>query len=256
MKISLLSLDASLSYEQRLIETKTLVEKSAIEGARLVLLPELSYCGYTVDAKIFELHSFDDGLEFFCALARKYNIYIGFGAARRVGKKYKNSYVIVSNDGKIVCIYDKIHLFSFASENTVFDSGERLSIFELDGLSIGISICYDLRFPEIFSLYANKCDIALCPSAWPKKRVRDFRLLLKARAIENRLNMLGINWLGGEYIKSSLAINDKGLIQKSIFSSPGLDIYEISKKDITKNTPNSVADKRFDLYAKLIAEQL
>jgi len=257
VRTALLSIDASLSFEQRIIEIELLVAQSAKEGARLALLPELSFCGYTTDTFAFSSHSFDDGLKFFSSLAKKYCIYIGFGSAKQKNTRYKNSYAIVSDSGKLICEYDKIHIFSFAKEDIVFDGGDSLCVFEIDGLSFGVSICYDLRFPEIYSLYADKCDAIICPSAWPKKRILDFKLLIKARALENRVNMLGINWQGGaEYVKSSLAINSKGLAQKPIISAEKYDIYDISKSNTAKSSPNSVLDKRLPLYAKLIAERL
>lgn len=256
MKAAILSLDASLSFVQRVKEIKSLVEKSAKEGVKIVLLPELSYCGYAVDGSIFAKHSFDDGLNFFSSLAKKHGVHIGFGVAKQSGERYKNSYVVVSNKGETVCVYDKIHIFSFADEDAVFDGGDKLCIFELDGVSIGISICYDLRFPEIFSLYADKCDVVLCPSAWPKKRAGEFKLLLKARAVENRISMIGINWLGGEYVKSSLATDATGMVQKPLVAGRKLDVYEILPKSTNSKTPNSVNDKRFDLYAKFIGERV
>lgn len=256
MKTAILSLDASLSFVQRIKEIELLIEKSAKEGVNLVLLPELSYCGYTVDSSIFAKHSFGNGLNFFSSLAKKHSVYIGFGVAKRSGERYKNSYVVVSSKGETVCVYDKIHIFSFANEDAVFDGGDRLCIFELDGLKIGISICYDLRFPEIFSLYADRCDVVLCPSAWPKKRIGEFKLLLKARAVENRISMIGINWLGGEYLKSSFVTDAIGMVQKPLVAGRKLDIYEILAKNTNSKTPNRVNDKRFDLYVKFIGERV
>jgi len=255
VKIALLSLDASLAFEQRLEEIEKLVAKSAKKSARLALLPELSYSGYTNDSSILTSNNFDSALKFFSSLAMRHGIYIGFGAPVQDGRKFKNSYTVVSDSGDIVCEYQKMHTFSFAGEDVIFERGDSIDSFSIDGISIGVSICYDLRFAEIFSLYADRCDAVVCPSAWPKNRIKDFRLLIKARALENRLSMIGINWRGGGlYLKSSCVSNEAGVIQKPLISGSKLDIYELTKKNIAKNEPNSVLDKRFDLYAKLMME--
>ncbi len=258
MKVALLSIDASWSFKKRLKRIEILVKKAAENGARLALLPELSYGGYSVDSSALMAYDFDVGFEFFAAVAKNYGIYIGFGVScLQDNGKFKNSYIVVSNNGDKVCNYDKIHLFSFANEDTVFDCGDRLACFELEGVRIGLSICYDLRFAEIFSLYADSCDAVLCAAAWPKKRVDDFRLLLKARALENRMSMIGINWQGGDlYSKSSFVVDNTARIQKSFVSKGELDIYELEKTNLGSDRPNSVADKRFDLYMKLMLERL
>jgi predicted amidohydrolase len=255
VKIALLSLDASLAIEQRMKEIEKLIAKSAKNGVRLALLPELSYSGYTNDSSILASNNFDSALKFFSYLARRHRIYIGFGAPTQNGRKFKNSYTVVSDSGDAVCEYQKIHTFSFAEEDAVFERGDSIASFSVDGVSIGVSICYDLRFAEIFSLYADGCDAVVCPSAWPKNRIKDFRLLIKARALENRLSVIGINWRGGGlYLKSSCVSNEAGVMQKPLISGSRLDIYELAKKNIAKNEPNSVLDKRFDLYAKLMME--
>lgn len=251
MKIALLSIDFSLTFNERVARLEELIKLCIINETKLLLLAELSYCGYSIDANTIAKHAFDDGVHYFCGLAKKYKINIGFGIAKPHNGKYKNSYLIASKSGKIIASYDKIHLFSYNKEESVFDSGDKLASFELDGIRFGLSICYDLRFPEIFSIYSKTCDAIICPSAWPKKRVVDFELLLQARALENKLAMIGINWQGGEYQKLSIVAKSDGHIDKPIFTNKELDIFEINKQKVFNKEPNSVADKRFDLYAKL-----
>ena len=250
MKIALLSIDFSFDFEERIAKIEELTRLSAAHEAKLLLFPELSYCGYATDVDKIAKYSFDDGVHLFCVLAKKYEVNIGFGVAKPYNGRYKNSYLIASKSGEIVALYDKIHIFSFGGEERIFDGGDELESFEVDGVRFGLSICYDLRFAEIFSIYSATCDVVLCPSAWPKKRAADFRLLLRARALENRLSVAGVNWRGGEYEKLSFVAKNDGSMEEPLFTSEELDIFEINKKEISDKEPNSVTDKRFGLYAR------
>ena len=250
MKIALLSIDFSFDFEQRVAKIEELIKLSVAHNAKLLLLPELSYCGYSTDIDKIAKSGIDDAVGFFCALAKKYEVSIGFGVAKPHNGRYKNSYLIVSKSGEIIASYDKIHIFSFGGEERIFDGGDELESFEIDGVRFGLCICYDLRFAEVFSIYSATCDAVLCPSAWPKKRAADFQLLLRARALENRLSVAGVNWRGGEYGKLSLVAKNDGSLEEPLFTSEELDIFEINKKELFDKEPNSVADKRFGLYAR------
>ncbi len=257
MKIALLSLDASVGgiCESNLRELLGLaVKKSAV----VALLPELSYGGYCLDKSHFANFEYECAVCFYSSLANEHGIAIGFGAAAKLADNtYVNRYAIVSSKGDMLACYDKTHLFSFGGECEVFTAGDRLQTFELSGLKFGISICYDLRFPEIFSVYSQLCDAVICPSAWPAKRMSHFNTLLRARSIENAFSVIGINWQGdsldGVKYKKSSSVAMSGKIKKPIFSGSELDIYEIKSKNSAKCGINIVADKRFDLYAGLMS---
>ena len=90
MKVALLSINFSLSFDERIEKIKELTKTSVAYNAKLLLLPELSYCGYSTDENDITKHYFDDGVRFFCSLAKKYEINIGFGAAKSYQSKYKN----------------------------------------------------------------------------------------------------------------------------------------------------------------------
>jgi len=255
VKVALLSLDFKLSFDDRLSKIKEVASLAAKNGAKLLLLPELSYCGYYPD-DIAKFAKYDEreALKFFEALARQYGIYISFGNVKKTSKKYLNRYFIVGPDG-VVAKYDKMHIFAFGGEDKAFEPGSYAASFEIDGIKFGLSICYDLRFPELFSFYSQDCDAVLCPAAWPKKRVGEWKLLLRARAVENRFKTIGVNWQGGAYPKSSLISSENGIFMKPVFSTADIDIYEIKQKKQNTKIPNSADDKRFKLYAELFASK-
>lgn len=255
-----MSVDASYGFDDRLKRADELLALASVNGAKLALFPELFYGGYDLSPDELCKYDFEDGVAFFSALAIKYKIAVGFGVGQKTATKYKNSYIVLSNDGKPLAHYDKIHVFSFAKEDDVFVGGDKLASFELDGVTFGLSICYDLRFPEIFSLYSKECDAVLCPAAWPKKRVSNFKFLLKARALENLFTVVGINWQGKsdkgiEYAKSSAVATPKAAFKKPIFAGDEIDIYEINKREIPNGAPDTVKDKLFSLYASLYGQK-
>lgn len=254
MRIALLSLDAFGGGN--LEEVEKLICLSVQNEAAIVLLPELSYGGYRLDKGHFGNFAYEDALTTYSTLAKRYKIAIGFGAAKLLpGGKYSNRYTVVSDVGDILAEYDKTHIFSFGGEDEFFEAGDSLATFEHRGIVFGVSICYDLRFAEIFSIYSTKCDVVLCPSAWPKKRVNHYRLLLRARAVENNMNIVGINWQGTspdgiEYSKSSFVATGSGNFKKATFKNKELEIHELNT---SRNIGiNNVVDKRFSFYAQLL----
>jgi len=129
----------------------------------------------------------------------------------------KNTAVVIGRDGKILATYAKMHLFSPGKEDQGFSSGSELGIFPLGPLTCGIAICYDLRFPELFRIYAERgVQAVFVPAAWPEKRIRHWELFLTARAAENQMYVIGVNTTGttpvDTYSGSSMTIDPHGTI--------------------------------------------
>ncbi|GAE93318.1 aliphatic amidase amiE [Gracilibacillus boraciitolerans JCM 21714] len=117
-----------------------------------VILPEMWNAGYALD-RLEELADQDgrDSLPFLRELAMKFqvNIIAGSIAIKKKGAIYNTSYII-NRHGDVVYVYDKIHLVPMLDEPKFLNGGEeRGKIFELDGIKMGVIICYDLRFPEL-----------------------------------------------------------------------------------------------------------
>ena len=75
--------------------------------------------------------------------------------------------------------------------------GSDLGIFTLGSLTCGIAICYDLRFPDLFRIYAQKgVQVVFVPAAWPQKRINHWELFITARAAENQMYVAGVNTTG------------------------------------------------------------
>src|SRR6185503_17727310 len=112
-----------------------------------------------------------------------------------------NSQVFVDSDGHVVGSYRKTHLFSGSPnpEDACFAPGNELTSFPFgDGFQLGLSICYDLRFPEVYRILAieREANVFILSSAWPFPRLEHFQTLVRARAIENQSYMIVSNRVG------------------------------------------------------------
>jgi predicted amidohydrolase len=111
------------------------------------------------------------------------------------GQIYNTAYVI--DQGQIVGTYRKLHLFSNMGEDRFIASGNKSLVVPTSVGRIGVAICYDLRFPELFRKLALEGAEILClPAEWPKPRQDHWRTLLLARAIENQLFVVAANCCG------------------------------------------------------------
>lgn len=215
----------------------------------------MSFTGFSQNPTIVEREN-KKSIEAAKAFAACYNRAIGFGYARAAENKAENVYSIVDDSGKIISEYTKIHPFSFSGEDKYFVGGNSLSICEYKGFRIGTAICYDLRFPELFSHMSELCDLIIVPACWPSRRSEHWKTLLKARAIENQLYVAGINCCGLingiDYSGDSSIFNPNGECIAQLSGSDGIICCEIENdvKGFREEFP-TVADRREDIYKEL-----
>ena len=163
-----------------------------------LFLPELWSVGWY--PKCF-LSCVDRGevLEFLSMLAKRYNVNI-FGGSyiRNTTDGLKNSMPVILRNGNVLGFYDKIHLYTPDGEGVLTD-GKTPCIFEIEGLRTGVSICYDIRFPELFRSYAlneNMPQLLVNLSAWPLSRAAQYSAMACSRAIENQCYFLALSQCG------------------------------------------------------------
>ena len=163
-----------------------------------IFLPEVWSVGWY--PQCFEQFNNDnETLDFLVKIAKKYNVNI-FGGSyiRNDNGKLKNSMPVILRDGSILGFYDKIHLYTPDGEG-VLSCGNTPAIFEIEGLRIGVSICYDIRFPELFRSYINQDEpphLLVNLSAWPMTRAAQYVSMAKSRAIENQSYFLALSQCG------------------------------------------------------------
>ncbi len=186
--------------EENKERAEQLIEKAARYGNSLILFPEMTLTGYSMNIdKIGENRKNSSTCRFFQRLSKKHRIAVGFGYAVVTDGKTdccgENCFAIVK-DGMILGSYTKIHPFSFAGEHRIYQGGDRLCQVKLDDMTFGLYICYDLRFPEVFRVAAKHCQVMTVIASWPEERKSQWETLLCARAIENQCYVIGVNRTG------------------------------------------------------------
>ena len=175
-----------------------MIEDDALQHD-LIVFPEMTLTGYSLHAGKLAEEEKGVSFEFFSGLAAERNCDIVYGCILREGKRFYNSLHYIDKEGKQIALYKKIHPFSFAKEDKVYSGGDTPVILQRNGFSIGFSICYDLRFPELFRHYAKeRVDLIINIANWPIARSNHWNILTQSRAIENLAYVAAVNRCGSD----------------------------------------------------------
>ncbi|MFC2638350.1 MAG: carbon-nitrogen family hydrolase [Mitsuokella sp.] len=200
MRVSLLQMNVGLASEAENTATLLRLAEDAMrnksEHPDVLVLPELWTTGFY--PRPIKAHADPSGARarrVLAALSSRFGVnVVGGSVARLEGGKVYNTCYIADRSGAIIASYDKCHLFTPSGEDRDFTAGDRLVTFALDGVSCAVAICYDLRFPALFSALARAgAEVLFLPAAWPKVRLPHWRVLLRARAIENQIFVCACN---------------------------------------------------------------
>lgn len=176
-------------------------------------------------------------------IAQTLSIALISGVSEREDELIYNSQVVIDASGAIVAKYRKTHLFAPApiEEDKCCAPGTALTSIALGSLRFGLTICYDLRFPEIFRALAveEKASVFVISLAWPFPRVEHLRILATARAIENQSYVILANRVGTgdgvQFCGNSAVIDPSGVVVAAALSErEELVMAEISEAAICK----------------------
>ncbi|HNY88347.1 MAG TPA: nitrilase-related carbon-nitrogen hydrolase [Methanoregulaceae archaeon] len=203
--------------QQSLQKAEQSIRRAVDEGASLICFPEQYPTGW--DPRSVRHVEERDGpiVSRFRHLAQEYGIAILGSFRERSDPKPRNTCIVLDPHGEIAATYAKSHLFTPAHEDEYYSPGTNPGIFRLSNVPFGIAICYDLRFPGLFGTYARAgvCCM-LVPAAWPASRIGHWELLLRARALEYQMYVMGVNPTGmtpvETYCGRSLAIDPSGTV--------------------------------------------
>ncbi len=221
----------------------TLIRQAAGQGAALVALPEyFPIMGRSDADKLAASEVFGKGpiQDFLARSARENGVWLVGGSIPLTGGagKMLNSCLVYNPQGERVARYDKIHLFGFAQgkerydESATIEAGTRLVAFDTPFARVGLSICYDMRFPELYRAL-GVTDLLVIPAAFTETTGRaHWEILLRARAIENQCYVLaiaqgGVHENGRETHGDSMLIDPWGEILVRLEKGPGVVIGEI-----------------------------
>ncbi|MCJ2877579.1 carbon-nitrogen hydrolase family protein [Rhizobium pusense] len=204
MKVSLIQTNARADKVANVRRAFELIEQACTEDRPdLVMLPEcFTIYGSTVEAQLAAAEPCPGGetYEALGKLAAKHGVFIHAGSMNeRDGERMYNTTLVFDRSGKEVARYRKIHMFSItAPDGVVYDEGKiytpgtDIVTYDIDGVTVGCTICYDLRFPELFqALVARGAKIIAVPAAFTLQTGKEhWEALLRARAIETQCFIL------------------------------------------------------------------
>ncbi len=185
--------------EDNLATAEAMISDAASRDSDLIVLPELWSTGYDLENAGNYADELGQGM--FAQLAqtaRDQSIAVFGSILERHGDQFMNCAAYFDADGNLCGVYRKIHLFRLFDEHKWLGEGDSPTAIELPWGATGLSICYDLRFPELFRRYAlvDGAKLMLICAEWPLVRVEHWRTLLIARAIENQCFVVATNSCG------------------------------------------------------------
>ncbi len=230
-----------LRKERNLGKMEEAVEEAAGEGAELLIFPELFLTGYNIRNEVFRLAEDREGksIERMARAAAEHGMHLIFGMPEREEDRIYNSAVLIDPDGN-VGVYRKAMLPNFGAfeEGLYYTPGREFPVFHTELGVIGISICYDIFYPEINKIYAAKgAELLVNISASPSISRALFERVLPARAIENGAYMLYSNNVGTQiglvFWGGSRVIGPKGeMLAQGEPYAEGMVVSELKADDL------------------------
>jgi len=260
MKVAALQMTSTFTLEANLNQAYALLEEASRQGAELAVLPEYFCLMGQRDGdklRIQEVMGSGPIQTMIRGAAQSLGLWIVAGSLplsphqETHAAQVYNSSLVFNPEGVCVARYDKMHLFQFKTDTEQYDehrsllAGTQPTLFELTDRQgkvwrIGMSICYDLRFPELYRVYAQKgADVLLVPSAFTKTTgLAHWETLLKARAVENLAYVIapaqsGLHDNGRETYGHTLVVDPWGRIAAQQESGVGVVMAELSHENLS-----------------------
>ena len=235
---------------------ESLADEAVAAGARVLVLPEAFATGFSVRSAAMAEHT-DEIRGFLADLARRHSVSIIGGFIELGESRPVNACSVLAPTGEEVLHCRKIHPFSLAGEERLFESGRAVGTVEIEGARVTPVICYDLRFVELFRATASTTDCFVVIANWPATRAHAWRTLLAARAIDCQAYVLGVNRVGEAeghpHRGDTTLVDPMGRIVNTLADEPGIVLGEVDPEVVTeirKRFP-FLADRRPNVYADL-----
>ncbi|MHB1213468.1 MAG: carbon-nitrogen hydrolase family protein [Thiobacillus sp.] len=245
VRVAAIQMASGPNVSANLAEAERLIELAVDGGARLVVLPEFFCIMGMKDADVVKAREAEGSgpiQAFLARMAKKHRIWLVGGSVpleASVANRVRNSCLVYDERGKQLARYDKIHLFGLDlgneryQEARLIEPGDTVVIIDSPFGRIGLSICYDLRFPELYRAMPD-VDIIVVPSAFTATTGRaHFETLIRARAIENLAYVIapaqgGYHLSGRETHGDSMIVDPWGVVLDRLPRGSGVVIANIN----------------------------
>jgi len=260
MKIAIAQMECTIgNVSSNLNKMSVFMNKAAQAGCSVIVFPEMADTGYDVSRIAVHASSWDRGpIERIQKDAEQNSIYVICGLSEIANGRLYNVLAVVGPDGHIMAKYRKTHLAAFSPlhEDKIFTPGDSLETVQIGGMTWGLMICYDLRFPEFSrSLALEGSEVLVVSSAWPFPRLRHWNTLITARAIENQVYVAAANHVGNNssvtFCGSSRIVDPFGVtIASASEEREALILGDIEKSEVVRvrKTMPVFEQRREDLY--------
>ncbi len=215
------------------------ISEAAGSGARLVLLTEMYSVGFTMATDRVAEPVGGPSTEFLVDQAARHGVWIcGSVPERPEGQDRPFNRAVLAGPDGTVHRYAKIHPFTFAGEHEHYAAGDERVTVEIEGVSVSLYVCYDLRFADEFWEVGPDTDLFVVVANWPAARRRHWTSLLLARAIENQCYVAGVNRVGSgdglDYAGDSRIVDPMGEIVAEAGSDETIIAADVDPARVTE----------------------
>lgn len=182
---------------------ENIVARELEKNTDFVVLPEVWTVGWSCEDFSSSAETLDNSetIKLLSSIAKDYNVNILGGSfiLKSDDGKYYNTCPVINRKGELIAMYSKMHLYSYCgcNEGSYITPGNSPVMVNIDGVKIGLTICYDIRFPEIFRAYRESgADLLVNMAAWGISKPIPWEVLTRARAIENQAYMVALTQSG------------------------------------------------------------
>jgi predicted amidohydrolase len=268
LDVAVLQMNSGADRDVNVNSALELIDLAAGSGARLAILPEVwPYLGPDEGNRVYAESVPGPITDALAGRARRHGMYIHAGSiyeTRQGEPGLFNTSVVIAPDGEIIGHYSKIHMFDVVldgdakyQESATITPGQEIATVDIDGVQVGLAICYDLRFPELFRILALRgAQVVVLPAAFTMTTGKDhWETLIRARAIENGLYMIAAaqwgqhppgHWCYGR----SMVVDPWGTVVATASDGVGLATASIDlvRVEAVRRQIPSLANRRPEAY--------
>lgn len=180
-----------------------LISRDITFDTDIIVLPEVWTVGWAPKRFIESAENIKNSetIEFLSSIAKKYNCWVIGGSfiEKDDAGNYYNTCPVINRSGELICKYSKNHLFSYygCDEGKFITKGNNPVMVDIEGIKTGLTICYDIRFPEIYRAYRKAgADLLINCAAWGLKKPIPWECMTRCRAVENQTFMVALTQSG------------------------------------------------------------